>query len=141
MPNMTGTRIRTAQKYNSRGERLCTACGRHKPTTDFGKQTAAPDGLAVHCQLCRLDQRTRSKYRVAYSDLLERQGGRCLMCDQVPPDTRNMSVDHDHACCPGDKSCGACVRGLLCLRCNTALGVIENEDLQRAAFAYLGRFS
>lgn len=140
MPNRSGTRILTAKKYNARGERLCTSCGLYKSPEEFGKQKAVTDGLAVHCRLCRLDQITRSKYRVRYSDLLEGQGGQCLMCDKTSSDTRNMSVDHDHACCPGDKSCGACVRGLLCLRCNTALGIIENEDLQRRAFAYLARF-
>lgn len=140
MPNRSKTRILTARKYNAQGQRLCTACGIHKNVGEFGSQTAVTDGFAVHCKLCRLDQRSWSKYRVRYSDLLARQQGLCLMCLQPPPDTRNMSVDHDHRCCPGEKSCGACVRGLLCLRCNTALGIIENEDIQRAAFAYLGRF-
>jgi Recombination endonuclease VII len=38
---------------------------------------------------------------------------------------RNCHVDHDHNCCPGGHSCGLCVRGILCPRCNTAVGHIE----------------
>lgn len=28
-------------------------------------------------------------------------------------------VDHDHACCAGSRSCGKCVRGIVCVSCNT----------------------
>jgi hypothetical protein len=35
------------------------------------------------------------------------------------------TIDHDHVCCPGRKSCGACVRGPVCSACNTRLGALE----------------
>lgn len=38
-----------------------------------------------------------------------------------------LTVDHDHACCPGDRSCGRCVRGLICMRCNAALGMLHDD--------------
>lgn len=38
-----------------------------------------------------------------------------------------LTVDHDHGCCPGDKSCGRCVRGLICMCCNAALGMLRDD--------------
>lgn len=46
----------------------------------------------------------------------------------------NLHLDHDHSCCPpaqsrerGYKSCGACVRGWLCRRCNSILGFTRED--------------
>lgn len=63
-----------------------------------------------------------------FVQLLEAQGRACGMC-RVPFEAgQKICVDHDHACCPGEKaSCGRCVRGLLCNDCNTALGQIERK--------------
>lgn len=89
----------------------------------------------------------RTKFNISLDDyemMVELQDGCCAMCGQ--PETavnhrsgeiQNLAVDHDHACCPGDKSCGACVRGLLCRSCNQALGVYER--IREAAQSYLGR--
>lgn len=61
-----------------------------------------------------------------FDRLLEAQGNACAMCREPFEDGDQIFIDHDHACCPEEKrSCGACRRGLLCLRCNTALGYIE----------------
>ncbi len=81
-----------------------------------------------------------------YDELLRRQDGRCAVCrmpetvtDPRIDDVRNLAVDHDHACCAG-KSCGACIRGLLCARCNTALGLLRDEaETLDAAARYLRR--
>ena len=62
------------------------------------------------------------KYNISlleYEEMMEEQGGRCAICKRT---TDKFVVDHDHACCPGDKSCGDCVRGLLCNPCNLMLG-------------------
>lgn len=62
-----------------------------------------------------------------FSRLLESQGHACGMCHEPFKAGRRICIDHDHACCPDrERSCGKCVRGLLCLRCNTTLGHIEN---------------
>lgn len=56
------------------------------------------------------------------------------MCRMPFDADQPIFIDHDHGCCPAEKtSCGTCVRGLLCLSCNTALGHIERRyDLARA---------
>lgn len=82
-----------------------------------------------------------SKYRLTlqrYEEILAEQGGTCAICSaESPGDYRagRFHVDHDHACCPGDKSCGQCIRGLLCRGCNTALGNFADDParLRRAA--------
>jgi hypothetical protein len=73
-----------------------------------------------------------------YEKMLRDQGGVCAICRQPCKMNRRLSVDHDHSCCPGKRSCGRCVRGLLCANCNTGLGHL-GDDLDRlvAAAEYL----
>jgi len=80
------------------------------------------------------------KYRLTsdqITTMLDRQGGKCPICEIV---LDKYHVDHDHLCCPGKTSCGECVRGLLCYRCNIALGWI-NDSVQslNSAITYLTR--
>lgn len=70
-----------------------------------------------------------------YSDLLKRQNGVCAICRRPPADGRSLHVDHDHACCPGRKSCGACVMGLLCHSCNVSLGLMGDDPERITALA------
>jgi hypothetical protein len=49
-----------------------------------------------------------------------------------------LTVDHDHRCCPGPVSCGACVSGLLCTPCNLAAGhVSDSADRAEGLARYL----
>jgi hypothetical protein len=66
-----------------------------------------------------------------YDKLLAEQGGTCAIC-QGPPGGRwgRYCVDHDHVT-------GA-VRGLLCLRCNRAIGLVEDDTaVLRKMITYL----
>lgn len=83
-------------------------------------------------------QHLRVFYRMVpeqYDDMLLAQGGVCAICGRKPT-TRRLAVDHDHRCCPGPKSCGRCVRGLLDAACNTNLGkYLDSPAVLRTAAA------
>lgn len=61
----------------------------------------------------------------AYNNMLTEQGFRCAICREDFTSTPN--IDHDHACCPGPKACGECVRAILCRPCNTMLGAAKDN--------------
>lgn len=74
----------------------------------------------------RRKERLRRKYKITpddYDRMFAEQQGRCAICRKEQP---SLSVDHDHVT-------GA-VRGLLCHRCNVALGWL-NDDLDTVAQA------
>lgn len=71
-----------------------------------------------------------------YEQILAGQGGACAICRSANPGKRQFSVDHDHSCCPGPRSCGGCVRGLLCGACNSGIGLL-NDDPDRLLSAAL----
>lgn len=73
-----------------------------------------------------------------YIDLERAQNGLCAICKQPESKKRRLSVDHDHACCPGVNSCGKCIRGLLCSGCNTFLGNAKDSiEILESAIKYL----
>lgn len=57
---------------------------------------------------------------------------RCELCNKpfaVNSKGRKQAViDHSHACCKGEASCGRCVRGILCQRCNHSIASVEAVD-------------
>ena len=46
---------------------------------------------------------------------------------QRPPQRVPDDVDHDHSCCPGSKTCGKCLRGLACQKCNQGIGQFGDD--------------
>jgi hypothetical protein len=70
--------------------------------------------------------------------MLAEQGGLCAICE-VP--MASPHIDHDHKCCPGTRSCGLCVRGLLCAACNHMIGKAhDTPSVLTAGAQYLRRY-
>ncbi|MGX9228632.1 endonuclease VII domain-containing protein [Streptomyces albus] len=71
-----------------------------------------------------------------YAEIHQYQRGKCPICAEPIGKFRpGIVIDHDHSCCPGRKSCGRCVRGILHHQCNIALGMLRDDpdNAERAA--------
>ena len=88
-------------------------------------------------------KKSNRKYRISsygltqelFDLLLEAQQNACGMCHEPFEEQQLIHVDHDHACCQGkNRSCGRCIRGLLCHTCNIALGYIERRYAMARAY-------
>ena len=89
----------------------------------------------------------KTTYRIEisrYYEILSSQNGGCAICGSKDPGNGRsfFSVDHDHSCCPGEKACGKCIRGLLCDKCNRGLGQFR-DDISKllSAVIYLREYS
>jgi hypothetical protein len=122
--------------------KTCAACHVDKPLDEFYDHKSWSDGKYPYCAHCsRLGMRGH-KHGTTRDHLLammERQGGRCAIClCDISAWGRDVHIDHDHACCPTAGSCGECIRGLLCRKCNYIVGHSgDNPQLLVAAAEYL----
>lgn len=152
---------RACAERRAAGQKRCPGCGEAKPLSEFHERRDRAC-RAAECKACSSSrsktynaqpenkERVRNRhylYRYGisaerYDQMVAERGNRCDICGGPPNGKGALHVDHDHACCPGDRTCGKCVRGLLCYRCNTALGAI-NDNLQTAQgmLSYLRRHS
>ena len=143
---------------------FCSGCAAFYPRSEFYAKKSKADGIQSLCKPCsktwqkswyadnpEAKRRGRMrKYGLAegeYEARLEAQGGVCFVCSRPETAMRNgvlflLSVDHDHECCPGGNSCGRCVRGLLCMKCNRVLGLMgDSPGLLRALASYAEEFA
>lgn len=87
----------------------------------------------------RTDKRSARRHGLSEAEflsILSAQNNCCAVCLAPLADGwRTKYIDHDHACCPTGRSCGKCVRGVLCVPCNTGLGQFYDDPavLRRAA--------
>lgn len=129
------TRVRDDQ-----GRKWCPKCSLWVAPAQFVPDPSHSDGLSTYCKACRSAHARAWRYGLTPDDLarmVHDQDGHCLACPTVLAD--GFCVDHDHACCPGQKTCGECVRGLLCEECNKLLGKIEQDpDRLARLLAYAG---
>jgi hypothetical protein len=66
------------------------------------------------------------------------QGGRCYLGGEPLPANRSkVVIDHDYSCCPRNKSCADCRRGLACADHNSGIGYFQDDPelMMRAAAA------
>ena len=151
------------RKLHQNGQRHCASCGEWKPLDAYHRNKRSWDGLHAYCKACMgASARMRYEkdrerllelgkvYRAAnrrkrrdtqlkvqfgssldeYEAILERQGGVCAICGEKG--NGSLHLDHRHS--------DGGIRGLLCFRCNGALGAFrDSENLLGAAIEYLRR--
>jgi len=144
------------QSSDAKGEKICSICKEAKSLDKYiirksGKHIGRPVSSCTSCLVEKQRERKRKDPTIydriewpsklkriygitveQYDDLLEKQNGRCAICrsnnsfgkNYVHKKNRSrFAVDHCH-------STGR-VRGLLCTRCNRALGLI-GDDIESA---------
>lgn len=140
--------------------KVCLECHKCLELNSFQDRIARRGEIKYDC-LCRncrnqtdkpvgMSQRKQTKLWRRYKLTLERylsvlvsQGYCCAICKRDKSGGKGgWHVDHDHACCPGEGSCGKCIRGLLCASCNLAMGMMRDNPVAfRAAADYLEAYS
>lgn len=140
------------RKWQTLTERRCSRCKLTKPIAEF-------PGPHCYCRSCHAVRArewreihsydpefarimTLRRYGLTpaqFNALLEAQGHRCAVCRTAKPGGQGWHVDHDHTCCNTRKrSCGRCIRGILCTRCNIGIGNFKDDpDIIQAAINYI----
>lgn len=134
----------------------CSRCKLDIPLAEFGSNRANEDGKHHYCKPCAADinnaWKRANKEKVAatnkrlkkgkayhvrkfgltpeqYDDMVAAQMNLCFICGREEPNDRRLCVDHCHTC---DAN-----RALLCTKCNTTLGRIEEDGMLEKLLAYL----
>lgn len=109
----------------------CPLCDQDLPVEQFNKKRK-------ECRQCSRWVKAIARYGMTqeqYNSKLAEQNGSCAICPYIPRPGEVLAQDHDHSCCPLDKTCGKCLRALLCDWCNRGLGWFadDSERLVNAA--------
>lgn len=124
--------------------KTCKRCEETLPIDSFSRNESMKDGRLSFCKKCRHSKADQLKWNIKkygmslidYRLMQWAQGDVCRICGKPETDTNNgvvkrLAVDHCHE--TGE------VRGLLCARCNRAIGLMD-DDASRllSAVEYLG---
>lgn len=131
-----------AVKRDKEGNKLCVKCSVWKPLVEYYNNKTTGDGLFAQCRDCLNARRSKRRYGVSKKELFDAQEGKCAICGSLDIVGRVGHIDHDHNCCSGTETCGKCVRGILCARCNHGLGHFKDSSKNlRAAADYIDKHS
>ena len=138
-----GTSIKKGEyRYNLVGDRWCNYHQDYHDPEDFGSNIDNSDGLKGDCREACKWRGILWRYGITekqFKQKLKDQNGLCPIC-LVNEATH---IDHNHNCCPttygNRRTCGKCVRDILCLQCNTTLGRLESEGWMDKAVDYIER--
>ncbi len=82
----------------------------------------------------------RLRFKLTMEQYKEMAKDGCEICGKQGLPHKQLHVDHDHNCCPvpkypdgsskHHKTCGKCIRGVLCDRCNGNVGLYEKGKLR-----------
>ncbi len=79
-----------------------------------------------------------------FDERFEKQGKMCAGCGATESGqpSGEWHIDHDHSCCPAKgRTCGKCIRGILCRSCNLTLGnAKDNITRLRSLANYLEEY-
>lgn len=122
-----GHKFTPENTYLHAGRRICRTCKR-----DYKRHAVKTGAQFIRKEYRASNLKRKGVTEQQYGALLTAQGGACAICRRTKPrsDQKNFAIDHCHAT--------GVVRGLLCSRCNMALGLLDDsqEMLSRSA-AYL----
>lgn len=136
-------------------QKLCNKCNVTKSIDQFFKDSHNADGYMRYCKDCKMQsalnwreqnreqynqtqkeyhRKHYEKYRLLrykitpeqWRKMLDEQNGRCKICNNLPPEGKDLVTDHNHK--TGE------VRGLLCYTCNREIVLLEKDEehLQKA---------
>ena len=131
--------------------KLCNMCGIELTAENCSKSTFLGKNIR-RCRKCRTavgreydKNHPRSKESWRWNNvasrhgltkdkvikILEQQKGLCPICEESLSiegrGGRCISIDHNHNCCPGRRSCDKCFRGLLHKSCNAGMGQFRDD--------------